>query len=152
MSRELLKECLDALEYELPIIEDFGSQEQLTMHHNAIAKIYAEFQRTKHANPAAKHWHDLYRAKCQEFHDKQTMLGTEIVALEEELAELKEEIEPLRLLAKMKPRPFMWVGLTDKERNEMIGKIQHDQLTRQRDLIESTQIITEMYLKEKNNA
>ena len=51
MSRELLKECLDALEYELPIIEDFGSQEQLTMHHNAIAKIYAEFQRTKHANP-----------------------------------------------------------------------------------------------------
>ena len=80
------------------------------------------------------------------------MLGTEIVALEEELAELKEEIEPLRLLAKMKPRPFMWVGLTDKERNEMIGKIQHDQFTRQRDLIESTQIITEMYLKEKNNA
>ena len=43
-----------------------------------------------------------------------------------------------------------WVGLTDKERNEMIGKIQHDQYTRQRDLIGSTQIITEMYLKEKN--
>ena len=44
-----------------------------------------------------------------------------------------------------------WVGLTDKERNEMIGKIQHDQFTRQRDLIGSTQIITEMYLKEKNH-
>jgi hypothetical protein len=43
-----------------------------------------------------------------------------------------------------------WVGLTDDERNEMIGKIQHDQFTRQRDLIESTQIITEMYLKERN--
>ena len=44
-----------------------------------------------------------------------------------------------------------WVGLTDDERNEMIGRIQHDQFTRQRDLIGSTQIITEMYLKEKNN-
>lgn len=43
-----------------------------------------------------------------------------------------------------------WVGLTDKERNEMIGRIQHDQYTRQRDLIGATQIITEMYLKEKN--
>jgi hypothetical protein len=43
-----------------------------------------------------------------------------------------------------------WVGLTDEERNEMIGRIQHDQYTRQRDLINSTQIITEMYLKEKN--
>jgi hypothetical protein len=43
-----------------------------------------------------------------------------------------------------------WVGLTDGERNEMISKIQHDQFTRQRDLIGSTQIITEMYLKEKN--
>ncbi len=43
-----------------------------------------------------------------------------------------------------------WVGLTDKERNEMIGKIQHDQFTRQRDLIGKTQIITEMYLKDRN--
>lgn len=43
-----------------------------------------------------------------------------------------------------------WVGLTDEERNEMIGKIQHDQFTRQRDLIGKTQIITEMYLKERN--
>ena len=43
-----------------------------------------------------------------------------------------------------------WVGLTEEERNEMIGRIQHDQYTRQRDLIGSTQIITEMYLKEKN--
>lgn len=108
-------------------------------------------QKIAHPNPAAKHWHDLYRAKCQEFHDKQTMLGTEIVALEEELEEIKEEIEPLRLLAKMKPRGFVWYGLTEEERNEMIGRIQHDKYTRQRDLIGSTQITTEMYLKEKNH-
>jgi hypothetical protein len=43
-----------------------------------------------------------------------------------------------------------WVELTDDERNEMIGRIQHDQYTRQRDLINKTQIITEMYLKERN--
>lgn len=43
-----------------------------------------------------------------------------------------------------------WVGLTNEERNEMIGKIQHDRFTRQRDLIGKTQIITEMYLKELN--
>jgi acyl-CoA reductase-like NAD-dependent aldehyde dehydrogenase len=43
-----------------------------------------------------------------------------------------------------------WIGLTDEERNEMVNKIQHDQFTRQRDLIGSTQIITEMYLKERN--
>jgi hypothetical protein len=41
--------------------------------------------------PAAKHWHDLYYAKCKDFQDQQTRLGAEIAALEEELAELKEE-------------------------------------------------------------
>jgi len=48
------------------------------------------------------------------------------------------------------PPPKEWVGLTDDERNTMIGRIQHDQYTRQRDLIGKTQIITEMYLKERN--
>jgi len=71
-----------------------------------IGKLEAELAKPEHANPAAKHWHDLYKAKCQEFHDKQTMLGTEIVALEEELAELKEE-----QLAK--PEPV--VSFTDNE-------------------------------------
>lgn len=48
-----------------------------------------------HPNPAAQHWHDLYKAKCQDLHDRQAMLGAEIAALEEELEELKEEqIEP----------------------------------------------------------
>ena len=46
------------------------------------------------------------------------------------------------------PKP--WVGLTDEERSEMIGRISHDHFTTQRELIESTQIITEMYLREKN--
>lgn len=44
-----------------------------------------------HPNPAAQHWHDLYKAKCQDFHDRQAMLGAEIAALEEEIEELKEE-------------------------------------------------------------
>jgi hypothetical protein len=48
-------------------------------------------QEPAHPNPAAKHWHDLYRAKCKDFQDQQARLGAEIVALEEEIAELKEE-------------------------------------------------------------
>jgi len=55
-------------------------------------------------------------------------------------------VTPLYTAPPRKP----WVGLTDEERNEMIGRIKHDQYTRQRDLIGLTQIITEMYLKEKN--
>ena len=54
----------------------------------ALAQLEQEFT---HPNPAAKHWHDLYIAKCKDFHDKQAMLGAEIAALEEELEELKEE-------------------------------------------------------------
>lgn len=50
------------------------------------------------------------------------------------------------------PMKRPWQGLTEEDRNKMIGRIQHDQYTRQRDLIGKTQIITEMYLKEKNNA
>jgi len=52
-------------------------------------------------------------------------------------------------LYKLPPRRE-WVGLTEDDCNKMIGRIQHDQYTRQRDLIGKTQIITEMYLKEKN--
>jgi hypothetical protein len=52
-------------------------------------------QEVNHQNPAAKHWHDMYRAKCKDFHDAQASLGAEIVALEEEIAELKEDqVEP----------------------------------------------------------
>ncbi len=64
----------------------------------------AELAKPEHANPAAKHWHDLYKSKCQEFHDKQTILGTEIVALQEELAELKEE-----QLDKPEQEPVAWM-------------------------------------------
>ena len=147
MNHKLLQQALDALNGGL-----YRSDSIVKAIEALEAELAKPDQEIDHPNPAAKHWHDLYREKCKDFHDKQAMLGAEIVALEEELEELKEEIEPLRLLAKMKPRPFMWVGLTDKERNEMIGKIQHDQFTTQRNLINSTQIITEMYLKEKNNA
>jgi hypothetical protein len=33
--------------------------------------------------PAAQHWHDLYRAKCQELHDERARLGAQVEALEE---------------------------------------------------------------------
>jgi len=64
-------------------------------------------------------------------------------------AGIKNETKPTGFFFQMPPRKE-WIGLTDEERNEMVNKIQHDQFTRQRDLIGSTQIITEMYLKERN--
>jgi len=82
--------------------------EQIKSLHKQIEHLIAEAKLAKpeSINHAAWHWHNLYQAKCQEFHDKQTMLGTEIVALEEELAELKEE-----QLAKpeQEPEPTVWV-------------------------------------------
>jgi hypothetical protein len=33
--------------------------------------------------PAAQHWHDLYKAKCQELHDERARLGAQVEALEE---------------------------------------------------------------------
>jgi len=42
MSIEAMKQALNALEFNLPVIEDFGSKEQLTDCHRAITKLYAE--------------------------------------------------------------------------------------------------------------
>jgi hypothetical protein len=96
MSRELLK----------LISEKFTSGNSVEVERITITRgEYEEaLAKPEHANPAAKHWHDLYQAKCQEFHDKQTILGTEIVALEEEIAELKKE--------QVEQEPVAWVTST----------------------------------------
>ena len=83
MSRDLLK----------LISEKFTSGNSVEVERITITRAEYEehLAKPEPRNDAAWHWHDLYKAKCQEFHDKQTMLGTEIVALEEEIAELKED-------------------------------------------------------------
>jgi hypothetical protein len=86
MSRELMQQAFDAIKLHL-------------LHHEhgcvylnpVMYAIEAELAKPEHANPAAKHWHDLYYAKCKDFQDQQARLGAEIVALEEEIAELKED-------------------------------------------------------------
>ena len=40
MNRELLQQALNAFEFNLPVIEDFGSKEQLTDCHKVITKLY----------------------------------------------------------------------------------------------------------------
>jgi hypothetical protein len=42
MSREIMQQALNVLEFNLPIIEDYGSKEQLTDCHRAITKLYKE--------------------------------------------------------------------------------------------------------------
>ena len=98
MSREIMQQALDALKYHTEQTYPFH---QTNVAIEALQKALAQ---PEHANPAAKHWHDLYKSKCQEFHDKQAALGTEIVALEEELAELKDE-----QLAKPEQKPVAWL-------------------------------------------
>jgi hypothetical protein len=89
MSRELLQLARDAMRA-LINGRHFGTG-QTGYYLNIIRRIEDELAKPEHANPAAKHWHDLYRAKCKDFQDGQARLGAEIVALEEEIAELKEE-------------------------------------------------------------
>ncbi len=43
----------------------------------------------------AQHWHDLYKAKCQELHDERARLGAQIEALENEPAQPKAELSNL---------------------------------------------------------
>jgi len=45
--REALKLALEALEIGLPLIEDFGSKEQLNTQHKAIAAIYEVYEKAK---------------------------------------------------------------------------------------------------------
>ena len=94
----------------------------------ATTMIEQELAKPESINHAAWHWHNLYQAKCKEFHDKQTMLGTEIVALEEELAELKEE-----QLAKPEQEPVQFllngarykVALQHHFGNSIVGLPEH---------------------------
>jgi hypothetical protein len=47
MTKEALKLALEALEIGLPLIEDFGSKEQLNTQHKAIAAIYEVYEKAK---------------------------------------------------------------------------------------------------------
>ena len=46
MSIEALKQALEALELNLPIIEDYGDKEQFNRQHKAIASIYDALRQT----------------------------------------------------------------------------------------------------------
>jgi chromosome segregation ATPase len=86
MNRTLLQQAFDALKHHRQSTT-FQFQET----NAAIKALEAELAKPDHPNPAAQHWHNLYRAKCKDFQDQQARLGAEIAALEEELTELKEE-------------------------------------------------------------
>jgi hypothetical protein len=55
MSRELLQQALNVLEFNFPVIEDFGSKEQLTDCHRAITKLYAELAKPEQEPVAYKY-------------------------------------------------------------------------------------------------
>jgi hypothetical protein len=143
MSRELLQQALDALRRvgEYGDIYRYKNTEQspYTQIYEAIDALNVELAKPEQEPVALKMVYG--EVCCQSKHDDQSN-GMWCPITEEEFP----NGTPFYTAPPRKP----WVGLTDEERNEMISKIQHDQFTRQRDLIGSTQIITEMYLKERN--
>jgi hypothetical protein len=130
MSRELLQQCLNKFEHLWEIGIDAEYKVDLIPDIKALRDELAKPEQEPF--DWASFWHKQYERAAEHA----TFMGEQVKFVTEHIKELKIE----------KP----WVGLTDKERNEMIGRIQHDQYTRQRDLIGKTQIITELYLKERN--
>ena len=47
MSIEAMKQALEALEWNLPVIEDYGDKEQFNRQHKAIAAIYEALKKPK---------------------------------------------------------------------------------------------------------
>jgi hypothetical protein len=53
MSREAMKLALEALEWNLPLIEDFGDKEQLHRQHKAITSLYQAFAEAEKQEPVS---------------------------------------------------------------------------------------------------
>ena len=60
--------------------------ERLTAENTQLQKDYTRIKES------ATLWHDHYKTKCQEYMDRQAILGAEIVALEAERDALKEQM------------------------------------------------------------
>ena len=82
-----------------------------------------------HPNPAAQHWHDLYKAKCKDLHDRQAMLGAEIVALEEEIEELKEEQPEQEPVAQIRVKNGYWIDTPRSAKVKSLPDGLHDLYT-----------------------
>ena len=53
MSIEAMKQALEALEWNLPVIEDYGDKEQLNRQHRAITSLRQAIEQTEKQEPVA---------------------------------------------------------------------------------------------------
>ena len=121
--REAMQQALSALEFNLPVIEDFGSKEQLTDCHRAITALYKSLAQPEQEPVAWKKSYDIVCALLRQAHD---ILATTQYPIKRE-----------------------WVGLTDEE---ILSAAEEVPITciRQRDYDLHFAPIIEAKLKEKN--
>jgi hypothetical protein len=101
--RELFIKALDALDWNLPVIQDYGDKEQLNIQHNALNALRERLAQPEQEPVAYRykmpveddHW--VYNF-CQFPDDKSNPM-----------------LEPLYTT----PPQLPWVGLTDEERSEL---------------------------------
>lgn len=140
MSRELLQQALNVLEFNLPVIEDYGSKEQLTDCHRAITKLYEELAKPE---PVQVRPHEFIAMASKQA----TMVGTPVVWAEyptpnkiildegwewghEARTKKAEVAKPEQITTPISPDQYErfcgkcgaclgkpWVGLTDEERH-----------------------------------
>jgi hypothetical protein len=153
MSRTLLQQALNVLEFNLPVIEDYGSKEQLTDCHKAITKLYEELAKPEQ-EPVA--W--MYKGNFHDFDPSEwaspEFVVTPLYTAPQKLAkpEMPTKIFGPNLEKILNAAGFYkrdWVGLTQAEINHSISNLLEDEPN---SLLMTLAYVIEAKLKEKNNA
>ena len=126
MSREIMQQALNVLEFNLPIIEDYGSKEQLTDCHKAIIKLYEELAKPEQDCGEAGHTEGrcgnlscLTKPEQAERQEPVARFNWNEAKFEwlTEYSYDKHHMKPLYLAPPRKE----WVGLTQEERDELLN-------------------------------
>ena len=149
---EALKLALKALEIGLTLIEDFGSTEQLNAQHKAITAIYEALAQPEHGWTPER---IAGMARLKEAQDKklaepeQEPVGEIVDAIEGAFKCSFTKMLPVGTKLYTTPPQRTWVGLTDKEIDEL-WMSHHDDFGNALSAIDYERAI-EAKLKEKNS-
>ena len=135
--RELFIKALDALEWNLPVIQDYGDKEQLNIQHNAINALRERLVQTEPGPVTGNILKDAYNAMVEKKTRSQKLREAGFTRRPKGWEKEKDEQEPVcdkdpqgcwnvrcQLGKKCKNTPPQrpWVGLTDEELEAMAEK------------------------------